>query len=354
VRVPKKGMLCGYCKHPVIRHMQAIEEFVPDGREGADPARLRKQLYHKKKCWSKELRHRLDTARADSRLVRSLELAKKSLAEAGGPGAIGRGEMSEEQLVTLAIREVGRQKPQLVSERARLITIGEDLELPDELIAAEDEEGQPSATFEVEVPPVPVKKPLIPRGQLQLAVKTAIEARTGSWWTREQIREDVKMLGLETTVETIDTTLWGLGKTLALERRRIGTGRATKLCEYRIMQPLVVPPMLDIPSEKVERPQKVRHSTRPLPWVREMVERGQAAQAEADAILAAHAQKEEQAMVAEQTGNGELSPRVKQAMFVLKSEKMLSELERAMMQLVQETIKSAREQIARLVEEELG
>jgi hypothetical protein len=361
VRVPKKGQLCGWCGHPVIRHMQAIEEFVPDSREGADPTRLRKQLYHKKKCWSKELRSRIDTERADARLIRSVELAKEGLKEHGGAEVVGGGQISEETLIDLAIRNVGLKAPNLVSERARLITIGEDTELPDELTAALDEEGRPSAKFEVTVEPTAAKRPMVPRGQLKLAIKTAIEARGGSWWTKEQIREDVAMLGLVTTAETIDVTIYDLGKKQPFEQRRVGSGKGYRRCEFRVVQPLPTPPpMLDIPREKVPRAQKVRHSNRPMPWEKLAAEAGSkegnvvkfTRYEVVDQVIDVTPEKEP--VMVQENGHQELSPRVKQAMFMLKSEKMLNELERTMMQLVAETIKSARDQIARLVEEELG
>src|SRR5262245_26011099 len=137
MKVPKKGMLCGWCSHPVIRHALAVEEFIPDTRPGAEAGRLRKQLYHKKRCWSKELRRRLDSERADSRLARSVELAKEALVN--DPTISERLQMSEEQLVEMAVREVGGNKPQLVSERARVIEVGVDTELPDELLIVDEE-----------------------------------------------------------------------------------------------------------------------------------------------------------------------------------------------------------------------
>ena len=374
MKVPKKGMLCGWCGHPVIRHALAVEEFVPDTREGADPGRLKKQLFHKKRCWSKELRSRIDTERADARLVRSVELAKQALEEHGGPEGVGRGQMSEERLIELAVRDVGGQKPNLVSERARLITVGESTELPDGLIAAEDEDGQPSATFDL---PIEEKRRKVPRGQLQLAVRTAIEARGAGWWTREQIREDVRQLGVETDNETMDASIYQYGKLEALESRSIGK---RKLSEYRVRSlqvPEPLPPMLDKPSVKVERPQPIRHKDRPTFWEKLAEGAGKKEGTvvtfdryetvpepaidvtpeppNADVARALQRQEEfnewcklraeEKAMT---TANGHAKE-----LFVLKSEKLLNDLERTMMQLVQETIKSAKEQISKLAEEEL-
>ena len=438
MKVPKAGMLCGWCGKPVIRHQQAVEEFVPDDRPGAPalgegrPPPLRKQLYHKKRCWSKEMKqrlrmHRLGT-REDKRLDRIDELQTEVLADKGLLGVVNQAE------IDIATRKLGNDRPEIVSDDARLVTVGETPERDDlrlmfdcpacgtvhpadehpEVVHVMEEKGIITPGTIVRGVPGQRQSYGVGRGELMAAVSIAIESRPGEWWTRRDIAKDVAGQGLTTTQESVDQTCYLYEKSHPLERRRAGIGH-----EFRVpgtVKP--VPPPTPELQHEVDRSaaqwaRQRAHAAekrRPSGWEKEAVHAatqqfkgkyGEALPSDVavefvpyvtgpppgyepvdepvpppvvqatvtepvvelvTGLVQAAVQSREETVMAsdtvQQTRVGGMvvsNGRTKQQMelFSLKSEKMLNDLERTMTQLVQQAIQEARQQIAKLVEEEL-
>jgi hypothetical protein len=377
VKVPKPGMLCGWCHKPVIRHQQAVEEFLPDMRVGAEPGRLRKQLYHKKRCWSKELRSRIDLERlgmrqqTEDKIGHVLETTEEAIEELtkelGQPSA----RITPEGVA----RHVMVTRPELASELARTVVVGETPERDCPVCEGEimtDAQGEVTPRRpqgERSAKTLPPNRP----GDVMAAVTAAIESHGGEWWTRKQIARDVAELGITSTQESIDQTCYMYGTRVPLERRRLGL-----LAEFRNVaraSEVVRPPSLEEVAREVDRSaaqyqrqrEHAQEKRRPSGWEKEKVH--QAALAikehypelprdtavdfvagviEPSAIETSELVPSEEMMATTPTRNGK-----DRELFILKSERMLNELERTMMQLVQEAIKTARDQITKLVQEEL-
>ena len=397
MKVPKAGMLCGWCRKPVIRHQQAIEEFVPvpNDREG----RLRKQLYHKKKCWSKEQRARLNRARNEARGAATMLLRNRERLDeiAMDPELIEKhGREFSDVEKDMIIRSYAHDRPEAVAN-AREVVVGETPERTDlecvechqhtELCGASEETLEAMAAAEA--------REKYKSGVVQKVVEDAVLNRAHEWFTRSQIADDVKAAGIDTTRESIDQTLYLLGKKIEIEKRKKqGLGY-----EFRFGGPRPdenpVPPPLDHPEPKVERPQPIRHSNRPGPWEREArelahqmrmqtgadvgsvvvvaeatVEQPSWAKQELEHVVnaavipqqhapraQAMAEKKEETVMASndapRVSTAPMSNGVARQLFILKSERMLDALERDLQDLVRNAIRAAREQIAKMAEEEL-
>src|SRR5262245_3205557 len=325
MRVPKPGMLCGWCGKPVIQHAQAIEEFVPDPRPGAPPGLVRKQLYHKRRCWSKHVRDRLRAARreveADPLMAAALELVKLKGQEHG-------------------------LSPDEIESRLEDVTRGALVRQPG--LVADVVDPREGLFGEVEM------ASQVGKGKLTKAIEDYILEMGEKWWSRADLVAAITQQ-LPTTEGSVKQSLNILHKRLKLEQRHKGNN----FLEYRLggstAPAPIIPPMLDKPyEEKVGRQVEERHSTRPTHWEKEqarLVEqsgREVFEQAQREAATDSVAPVEEPVMAQNGHSNG-----VGRQLFILKSERMLSELERTLQSLIADAIKSAREQIARMAEEEL-
>jgi len=348
MKVPKPGMLCGWCRKPVIEHTKAVEEFVPIPNAPAGFP-LRKQLYHKRRCWSKELRRRLD----DQRRLR------REHPEHECESDVAKMRLLAEQVVD----EKGTFDGKTIEDSADELVRFAAVRSPELMDAHVVEATMPAGT----IVKSPGGKPetQLGRNVLRRACEDAILKRAGEWFTKREIMADVAEAGLSTTEESVEQTVYALAKQLGLEQRRIaGTNR--KEFRFGVEQAKPLPPPMPPPAPpKVERAQPVRHSDRPGPWEREPPMPSQAARdavellAERAAVVEQELKHVVEAAIAlppvKETVMAEQPSRNGQAkvLFMLKSERMLNELERTMMDLVRDAIKQARQELTKLAEDEL-
>jgi len=318
----------------------AVEEMVPipNDTEG----RLRKQLYHKRRCWSKEVRRRIELKREHKRcehdqLDASLKRADSMLdviaeSRAYEEGAEATKARMKEKLPEI-VRNIGTRAPELVADA--------------EVVMVEDE---PTGA----VTAGKVQGPHLGPGVLQKAVEDAILARSDTWFTKRDIMADIARAGLTTSEKSVEQTITVLARKVGLDKRRAGLHFEFRLAlETQKPAPLPIPPQ----APKVQRPQPIRHQDRPGPFEREQLAAqtfAAAVAATSDPLLREELPGTVEEPVMAQHDNGNVSKRVHQALFVLKSEKLLNELERTMMDLVRDAIKQARAEISKLVEEELS
>jgi hypothetical protein len=325
MRVPMKGMLCGWCGKPVTRHNNAVEEKVP-WPSAADPQQLRKQLWHKKRCWSKEVRSRLDSVRAEKQAEREREgvLVKEAM--------VGLAEL-DQKAVELA-REFAVREPTELFNDARIVSTDELLREEHGMTARRDGSEKTK------------------RGDLMAAVRLAIEARKGKWWTRAEIKKQVEELGISNSErDSIGQAIIVAARETQAERRVLDG----HTLEYRVVATESVaslPPLMPKPYEpKVGKQVEERHSTRPGPWQKPLTVMPFDGRAPVEEVV--HSIVEEAGMSEPMNGKVSASSRVRNAMFVLKSEKMLNDLERNLTAMVREAVETTRQAIEKLVEEEL-
>jgi len=337
MKVPKPGMLCGWCRKPVIEHTKAVEEFVPIPNAPAGFP-LRKQLYHKRRCWSKELRRRLD----DQRRLR------REHPEHECESDVAKMRLLAEQVVD----EKGTFDGKTIEDSADELVRFAAVRSPELMDAHVVEATMPAGT----IVKSPGGKPetQLGRNVLRRACEDAILKRAGAWFTKREVMADVAEAGLSTTEESVEQTVYTLAKQLGLDVRRIpGTNR--KEFRFQADDTKVPPPMPAKPEPKVERAQPVRHSDRPGPWERQelahVVEQAVAVQPAVlvpEVVAPVVLQVKETVMAEQPSRNGQAK-----VLFMLKSERMLNELERTMMDLVRDAIKQARQELTKLAEDEL-
>lgn len=348
MKVPHPGQLCGWCNKPVIKHSHAIEEMVPI--PGDELGRLRKQLYHRKRCWSKEVRQRLDLKRAEQRREDGVEELRRVAIEVAGEKQVACAEGEAVRLV----RQIAVKDPTLAG--ARDVEVGVTPERDD--VTPECRMcGQPHLTVDHKQGQIRKAIPggtAGPRVGLLDKIEKYLRASTG-WFRLEQLSAYIAGEGITTSHESVRAGMWIVRhkRHVALDERRVGNMR-----EYRLAGSVeAAPPPLEHRAPKVERPQRIRHSNRPGPWEKSAMKQEQDVLAGTLTIPAFREAVglgpgvEKETVMAVNGREPEMSERVRQALFILKSEKLLNELERTMISLVQDAIKSARQEIAKLVEE---
>jgi len=284
-------MLCGFCGLPVVQHRNAVQEMVPHN------GGVRKQLYHKKRCWHRELRRR-----------RSEERRREQVA-AGPLDPMAEVAAFVERRMGVTVPTAEPTTACAASEAPQMETTMAD----DTTVTVERAEEEPAVTA-----PPPAR-----RKHLYVAVYEWTMATEGRWFTAKELFRAMRGLGYTScTKDSSTTTLTQLrnGGKVALEVARLGNQRL-----YRVE--MGERPPVPTRRRKGRRPQK--HALIPGVATAELAHpRGVA--------------------VAETNGRREHLE-----MFSLRAERTLRELESTLTELVRDAIKGARADVAKLVAEEL-